>query len=72
MTAVASLSAGAVSLNPSKSISQFAHTSWTAKDGIPCPVRAIAQTKDGYLWSESNSGIPNVPLLRDLFTGAKG
>ena len=55
--AVASLSAGAASLDPNKSISQFAHTSWTAKDGIPGPVRAIAQTKDGYLWFGTRSGL---------------
>jgi signal transduction histidine kinase len=53
----ASLSAGAVSLDPNKSISQFAHTSWTAKDGISGPVRAIAQTKDGYLWFGTAAGL---------------
>jgi ligand-binding sensor domain-containing protein len=37
-------------LDPNKSISQFTHTSWSVKDGIPGPVVAIAQTPDGYLW----------------------
>jgi ligand-binding sensor domain-containing protein len=57
LAAIASLSAGAASLDPNKSISQLAHTSWTAKDGIPGPVRAIAQTKDGYLWFGTPSGL---------------
>ena len=57
LAAAASLSAGAASLDPNKSISQFAHTSWTAKDGIPGPVRAIAQTKDGYLWIGTPAGL---------------
>jgi len=40
-------------LNPQELMSQFTHTSWTAKEGIPGPVRAIAQTKDGYLWRQA-------------------
>ena len=57
MATIASLSAGAASLDPNKSISQFAHTSWTAKDGIPGPVKAIAQTRDGYLWLGTPAGL---------------
>ena len=47
---VAAGSMGAVSLHaltPEKLISQFTHTAWSAQDGIPAPVRAIAQTPDG-------------------------
>jgi len=57
LAAITSLSAGSASLDPNKSISQFAHTSWTAKDGISGPVRAIAQTKDGYLWLGTLAGL---------------
>jgi signal transduction histidine kinase/ligand-binding sensor domain-containing protein len=57
LAAIGSLSAAVASLDPDKSISQFAHTSWTAKDGIPGPVRAIAQTKDGYLWFGTPAGL---------------
>jgi ligand-binding sensor domain-containing protein len=57
LAATASLSAAAASLDPNKSISQLAHTSWTAKDGISGPVRAIAQTKDGYLWLGTPAGL---------------
>src|SRR5215468_8221240 len=41
----------ALALNPSLDVSQYAHTSWTARDGYsPGTVFAIAQTPDGYLW----------------------
>jgi len=44
-------------LDRDKLISQFTHTSWSAKDGIPGPVRAIAQTPDGYLWLGTEAGL---------------
>src|SRR5277367_2768811 len=44
-------------LDPNKTISQFTHTSWSAKDGIPGPVQAIAQTPDGYLWLGTRAGL---------------
>src|SRR5258708_13541925 len=44
-------------LDPQKRVSQFMHTSWTAKDGVPGPVRAIAQTSDGYLWLGTEAGL---------------
>src|SRR5260370_12747341 len=44
-------------LDPNKTISQFTHTSWSAKDGIPGPVQAIAQTPDGYLWLGTPAGL---------------
>src|SRR5712671_8170267 len=40
-----------------RSITQFTHTAWSAKDGIPGPVRAIAQTPDGYLWLGTEAGL---------------
>src|ERR1700704_2755046 len=44
-------------LDPQKSISQFTHTAWSAKDGLPGPVRAITQTADGYLWLGTEAGL---------------
>jgi PAS domain S-box-containing protein len=44
-------------LDPNKTISQFTHTSWSVKDGIPAPVGAIAQTRDGYLWFATHAGL---------------
>ena len=50
-------SASIHALDPQKLISQFTHTSWSAKDGMPGPVRAIAQTPDGYLWLGTEAGL---------------
>src|SRR6202051_4977287 len=47
----------AKALDPQKLISQFTHTSWTSKDGVPGPVRAIAQTPDGDLWLGTEAGL---------------
>src|SRR6202040_1228590 len=47
-----------------KALSQFTHTAWSAKDGIPGPVRAIAQTKDGYLWLGTEAGLYRFDGLR--------
>jgi len=58
------LTAPANALDPQKFISQFTHTSWTAKDGIPGPVRAIAQTPDGYLWLGTEAGLYRFDGLR--------
>ena len=52
-----SISILARALDPDKKISQFMHTSWSAKEGIPGPVRAIAQTPDGYLWLGTEAGL---------------
>jgi PAS domain S-box-containing protein len=44
------LSDFANALDPQKSISQFTHSSWSAKDGIPGPVRAIAPAFYQTIW----------------------
>ncbi|HVR10792.1 MAG TPA: two-component regulator propeller domain-containing protein [Thermoanaerobaculia bacterium] len=49
--------APASALDPLKSISQLTHTAWTAQDGIAGPVRAIAQTTNGYLWLGTEAGL---------------
>lgn len=61
---VFSLVSPAKALDPQNSISQFTHTSWSAKDGIPGPVRAIAQSPDGYLWLEAQAGLYRFDGLR--------
>src|SRR5271156_4938594 len=47
----------AFALDPQRAITQFVHTSWTEKDGAPNNVRALAQTKDGYLWIGTTAGL---------------
>jgi signal transduction histidine kinase/ligand-binding sensor domain-containing protein len=38
-------------------LSELHHTSWTAKDGVPAEVSALAQTNDGYLWLGTANGL---------------
>jgi signal transduction histidine kinase/ligand-binding sensor domain-containing protein len=47
----------AFALDPQKSITQFVHTVWMEKDGAPPDIRVITQTKDGYLWLGTNTGL---------------
>jgi ligand-binding sensor domain-containing protein len=47
----------AFALDPQKSITQFAHTVWTEKDGAPADIVAITQTSDGYLWLGTWTGL---------------
>jgi signal transduction histidine kinase/ligand-binding sensor domain-containing protein len=44
-------------LDRDRTIAQFHHTSWTAKDGAPSQISALAQTADGYLWIGSARGL---------------
>ena len=40
-----------------RTIFQFQHTGWTAKDGAPAPTYAFAQTTDGFLWMATIDGL---------------
>src|SRR5688572_1464841 len=42
---------------PVRPISQWVHTTWTAKDGAPTRLLALAQTRDGYLWIGTLAGL---------------
>ncbi len=41
----------------SRTIAQFIHRGWTARDGAPPNVMAITQTADGFLWLASSQGL---------------
>ena len=58
------LAAPVQALDAQKSITQFTHTAWSAKEGIPGPVLAIAQTQDGYLWLGTEAGLYRFDGLR--------
>ena len=57
--AVAALSAAAVqSVDFDPPIRQYLHTAWTQYEGSPLPaINAIVQTRDGYLWLATDSGL---------------
>jgi signal transduction histidine kinase/ligand-binding sensor domain-containing protein len=42
---------------PRLTIEQLHHRAWTAREGAPSSVNAIAQTPDGYLWLATLSGL---------------
>jgi PAS domain S-box-containing protein len=47
-----------LAINPPVHIGEYAHTSWTSRDGYSLgAVFAMAQTPDGYLWLASQSGL---------------
>ena len=51
-------SPAALALDPSLDVSQYGHTSWTARDGFSLgAIFAMAQTPDGYLWLASEFGL---------------
>lgn len=44
-------------LDRDRTLTQFYHTAWTAKDGAPSQISSLAQTEDGYLWIGSARGL---------------
>src|ERR1700726_3630739 len=48
----------ASALNPRRALTQYTRTVWTQEHGLPQDtIRAIAQTKDGYLWLGTDEGL---------------
>ncbi|GAA0308986.1 sensor histidine kinase [Sphingomonas oligophenolica] len=47
----------AQALPADRTLGQMTHTRWTANDGTPAPVQALAQTRDGFLWIGSGTGL---------------
>jgi ligand-binding sensor domain-containing protein len=55
-------------LDPSLDISQYAHTSWTVRDGFAAGTAfAMAQTPDGYLWLGTEFGLVGFDGVRRVF-----
>lgn len=44
-------------LDPSRTVKQFDHTSWTIRQGAPSGIVALAQSTDGNLWLGTESGL---------------
>lgn len=64
---VVSWSACAWALNPALDVSQYAHTSWTIRDGFfQTSVHTIAQTPDGYLWLGTELGLRRFDGVRKI------
>jgi hypothetical protein len=50
-------SAGSSAQKWERTIQQYQHTTWTAREGVPTVVYCMAQTADGYLWLGSLNGL---------------
>jgi signal transduction histidine kinase/ligand-binding sensor domain-containing protein len=58
VTALVAAAWPAFALNPRRALTQYTRTVWTQEHGLPQDtVRAIAQTKDGYLWLGTDEGL---------------
>ena len=58
LSAFAAVCPCALALNPSLDIHQYAHTSWTVRDGFfKSAIQTVAQTPDGYLWLGTAFGL---------------
>ncbi len=59
------VSCPALALDPAKLLSQYTHQAWRADEGLPQSyVKAIAQTKDGYLWLGTEGGLARFDGVR--------
>ena len=57
----------ASALNPSLDINQYAHNSWTIRDGFfKSVIYSIAQTPDGYLWLGTEFGLLRFDGVRSV------
>ena len=55
----------ALALDPAKALTQFIHSVWQARDGLPQnTITAIAQTPDGYLWLGTREGLARFDGVR--------
>ncbi len=62
----------AAALDPSRLITQYGHDVWLTRDGLPQnSVRAIVQTRDGYLWLGTWGGLARFDGVRfTIFNGS--
>jgi signal transduction histidine kinase/ligand-binding sensor domain-containing protein len=51
------LAGPAAALNPAVPLEDYNHAMWTAKDGAPPDISAMAQTPDGWLWLATTTGL---------------
>ncbi|MBV9154947.1 MAG: hypothetical protein JO097_01705, partial [Acidobacteriaceae bacterium] len=51
-------------LNPQLDLTQYAHTAWTAREGLNGSTRCIVQTRDGYIWLGTEFGLARFDGVR--------
>jgi signal transduction histidine kinase/ligand-binding sensor domain-containing protein len=64
-TAIWAWPSQALALDPALEASQYGHYAWRNRDGFGMgPVRALAQTKDGYIWIGTTNGLSRFDGVR--------
>ena len=59
------LAAESDALEPARLIGQYAREVWLPRDGLPAsPINSILQTRDGYLWLATHSGVARFDGVR--------
>jgi signal transduction histidine kinase/ligand-binding sensor domain-containing protein/DNA-binding response OmpR family regulator len=59
------MSSRAAALDPERAPTQYVQAAWTTVDGLPHnAIRAIAQTRDGYLWLATHAGLARFDGVR--------
>src|SRR5260370_32043498 len=54
-----------LALDPAKELTQYRHDVWQDKDGLPQnSIRAMVQTRDGYLWLATYEGMARFQRIR--------
>ena len=65
VTALLAWPAPSAALDPRKAITQYGHDVWQREDGLPQnSVKAILQTRDGYLWLATEEGLARFDGVR--------
>jgi ligand-binding sensor domain-containing protein len=60
-------------LDANKALTQYRHTSWTERDGLPSAIiYSMAQTTDGYLWLATAAGLVRFDGVRFLLWRSTG
>ena len=59
-------------IDPSQKIGQMMHSVWTGRDGFNGIIYGLAQTRDGYLWIATQSGLYRFDGIRFKLWGGAG
>src|SRR5258708_2027814 len=60
-------------LDPRRGLTEYRHTIWTSKDGLPATfIYSIAQSTDGYIWLGSTDGVARFDGIQFVHWRSKG
>src|SRR6266567_5930628 len=60
-------------LDPRRELTEYRHTIWTGKDGLPATfIYSIAQSSDGYIWLGSTDGLARFDGIQFVHWRSRG